>query len=207
MDSNIFLYGASGHCKVVIDILVLNKVAIKTIIDDDVSKKDILGIAVLHSSKIILGDKQKIIVAIGDNAIRKNIVEKINSSFYRAIHPSAVVSRYSVIGEGSVVMAGVIINADATIGAHCIINTAAVIEHDCHIGDYVHVSPNATLSGSVIVKEGAHIGVGASIIQGITIGRWATVGAGAVIISDVPDYAVVVGNPGKPIKKKQKNNE
>ena len=207
MDNNIFLYGASGHCKVIIDILSLHKVEINAIIDDDVNKKAILGIAVLHSSKVDFADQQKMIVAIGDNAIRKHIVKKLNSSYFTAIHPAAIVSNYSVINVGSVVMAGAVINADARIGYHCIINTGAIIEHDCQISDFVHVSPNATLSGAVTVMEGAHIGVGASVIQGVTIGKWATVGAGAVIIENVPDYAVVVGNPGRVIKNKQKTNE
>jgi acetyltransferase EpsM len=52
----------------------------------------------------------------------------------------------------------------------------------------------------VKVGEGTHIGIGSSVIQGITIGKWVTIGAGAVIIRDIPDFAVVVGNPGKIIK-------
>ncbi len=50
------------------------------------------------------------------------------------------------------------------------------------------------------VGEGTHVGIGACVIQGIKIGKWATIGAGAVIIKDVPDGAVVVGNPAKIIK-------
>ena len=203
MDSSIYLYGASGHCKVVVDILQENNQNIGAIIDDDPAKKELLGIAVLHSSNLIASCSQKMIIAIGDNAIRKNIVERMSLRFCTAIHPSAVISRYAVIEEGTVVMSSAVINASATIGKHCIINTAAIIEHDCQLADFVHISPNATLSGAVVVKEGAHIGVGACVIQGITIGKWATIGAGAVILSDVPDYATVVGNPGRIIKNKK----
>ncbi|MFC0184902.1 DapH/DapD/GlmU-related protein [Pseudarcicella hirudinis] len=66
--------------------------------------------------------------------------------------------------------------------------------------DFVHISPNACICGGVSIGEGTHIGAGAIVIQGISIGRWATIGAGAVIVKNVPDYAVVVGNPGKIIK-------
>ena len=107
-------------------------------------------------------------------------------------------SKATLILNGTVVMAGVSINADTRIGFHCIINTNASI-------DYVYISPNAALAGNVLVKEGAHIGIGASIIQGVKIGRWSTIGAGAVIIDDIPDFAVVVGNPGKVIKFNEKN--
>jgi acetyltransferase EpsM len=73
--------------------------------------------------------------------------------------------------------------------------------------DFAHISPGAHLAGNVTVQEGAHVGIGASIIQGITIGKWATIGAGTVIIQDVPDYAVVVGIPGKVIRYNQPTNE
>ena len=56
------------------------------------------------------------------------------------------------------------------------------------------------MAGNVAVGEGTQIGIGAAVIQGVTIGKWATIGAGAVIIEDVPDFAVVVGNPGRVIK-------
>jgi len=64
----------------------------------------------------------------------------------------------------------------------------------------VHISPNASLAGDVYIGEGTHIGIGAVIIQGLKVGKWVTIGAGAVVINDIPDFAVVVGNPGK-IKK------
>ncbi len=66
--------------------------------------------------------------------------------------------------------------------------------------DFVHISPNVAIAGGVKIGEGTHIGIGACIIPGITIGKWVTVGAGAIIIKDVPDFAVVVGNPAKIIK-------
>ena len=97
-------------------------------------------------------------------------------------------------------MPQVVVNADVTIGKHCILNSGSIIEHDCVLSDYVHISPNASLAGNVSVGEGTQIGIGASVIQGITIGKWVTIGAGAVIIEDVPDFAVVVGNPGRVIK-------
>ncbi len=80
---------------------------------------------------------------------------------------------------------------------YVIINTGASVDHDNIIGDYCHISPQATLCGNVSVGEGTHIGAGAVVIPGIKIGKWAVIGAGSVIVRDVPDYAVVMGNPGK----------
>ncbi|ENG5658918.1 acetyltransferase [Flavobacterium psychrophilum] len=205
MGNNIILYGASGHCKVIIDILQCNNQAIEGLIDDNPKFDTIFGFKVLNSNSFDFSSNKNVILSIGNNKIRKKLAVILSVNFVTAIHPKAIISRDVNLGVGTVVMAGVIINPDATIGNHCIINTGAVVEHDCEISDYVHVSPNASLAGNVFVGEGSQVGIGASVIQGIKIGKWVTIGAGAVIIKDVPDFAVVVGNPGRIIK--VNNNE
>ena len=201
-----YLYGASGHCKVIIDIITTAKeFEIEGIVDDNPIVDAIFDIPVFNTAVFETFADKPFIIAVGNNSMRKRIVEDINAIYETAIHPQAVISLHTDIDTGTAVMAGAIVNADAVIGKHCIINTAAVIEHDCTLGDYVHISPNAALGGAVQIAEGAHIGIGATVLQGLKIGKWATVGAGTVIIEDVPDYAVVVGNPGKIIKYDTKN--
>lgn len=207
MDTEYHIFGASGHAKVIIDILLTNSFSIASILDDHPKVSFLFDIPVIHFKDFIIKDKDKLIIAIGDNLIRKKVVEKNNFKFYRAIHPDATVSKFAAIAEGTVVMPKAVINAAATIGKHCIINSRSVVEHDCVLEDYVHISPNASLAGNVIVGEGSQIGIGASVIQGVKIGKWATVGAGTVILNDVPDYAVIVGNPGKIIKYNSIENE
>jgi acetyltransferase EpsM len=205
MENKVTLYGASGHCKVIIDILQKCNIKIDLIFDDYSSKTNILGYEILKTNQIEIANSNNMIISIGNNKVRKRLANQLNSSFATAIHPNALISKHITIGEGTVIMAGVIINPDTKIGKHCIINSGAIIEHDCIIEDFAHISPNAALAGGVEVGEGSHIGIGSSVIQGIKIGKWATVGAGAVIIKNVPDYAVVVGNPGKIIKYKKEN--
>ncbi len=198
--TNIILYGASGHGKVILDILQKSNIVVPYFIDDNKQLKEINGIEVKQTDLAVKNSEYSFIISIGNNTIRKEIAEKNVLSFATAIHPTAVLAKPIIIGEGSVVMANAVINANATIGKHCIINTAAVVEHDCHLGDFVHISPNATLSGTALVGEGTHIGSGAVVIPNITIGKWCTIGAGSVITKDIPDHAVVVGNPGRVIK-------
>jgi sugar O-acyltransferase (sialic acid O-acetyltransferase NeuD family) len=197
------LYGASGHCKVIIDILECAQMKIGTILDENPNTTAILGRPVAQASQFNIRPTDNLILSIGNNKVRKLLSAKLNANYVQAIHPKAIISKHSSIGAGTVIMAGVIINADATIGTHCIINTAAVVEHDCVIEDFVHLSPNVSLAGGVQVGEGSQVGIGATVIQGIKIGKWSVIGAGAVIISDVPDYSVVVGNPGRIIKNTQ----
>jgi acetyltransferase EpsM len=196
-----YLFGAGGHCKEIIDIIVESEVQkIESVIDHNPKSDFIFSIPILNFNQFENFEDKQFIVSIGDNKKRKRVVGLINALFVNAIHPKSVVSRFSKVLEGTVVMAGAIISANVTIGKHCIINTGAIVGHDCVIEDFVHISPNGSVAGNVKIGEGAHLGTGVTIIQGITIGKWAVVGAGAVIIEDVPDNAVVVGIPGKIIK-------
>ena len=205
MENSIALYGASGHGKVIIDILNVCGIKIKAVIDDNPKTEKILGITIVNAAdfdKTLFG---KIIISIGNNRIRKIVSQKIEADFVKAIHPLAIISSFSQIGNGTVVMAGAIINPDVVIGKHCIINTGAIIEHDNTIEDFVHVCPGVSLAGNVSIGEGTQIGIGATVIQGVKIGKWVTVGAGAVILKDIPDYGVVTGNPGKMMKYNKEN--
>ncbi|MDM1073316.1 acetyltransferase [Empedobacter brevis] len=198
-----YLYGASGHGKVIAEIAEENNIKIEAFIDEDLSKEELLDYPILHQ----VPDKQiEAVISIGSNQVRRKIVENNSRFNYKVlIHPKSAVSKRVTIGVGTVVMAGVSINAEVVIGKHCIVNTNASIDHECLIGDYAHISPSAALAGNVEVGEGTHIGIGSSIIQGIKIGKWCTIGAGAVIIKDIPDYAVVIGNPGKVLKYNKKD--
>lgn len=195
------IIGAGGHAKVIVDILLESRVEISGIWDENPEIKSFMGNAV-NGNFIEFKNIQtnQVIIAIGNNTIRKKVAAELIYNQAIAIHPSAVVSRFARVGIGTVVMANSTVNVNASIGEYAIINTNASIDHDCIIGNFVHISPQAGLAGNVTVGEGTHVGIGACVIQGITIGKWATVGAGAVIVKDVPDYAVVVGNPGKIIK-------
>ncbi len=200
MENSVVLFGASGHGKVIIDILQSNSFPIELVLDDHPKTATLLGVPVLRASNFDFTKMQNMIISIGNNKIRKTISEKFKVNYINAIHPTVILSKNSTIGLGTVVMAGVIVNADASIGNHCILNTGAIIEHDCCIDNYVHVSPGVSLAGNVTIGEGSHIGIGACVLQGVKIGKWVTIGAGAVVLNDVPDYAIAVGNPVRIIK-------
>lgn len=200
MKNKYYLFGASGHAKVILDIFFSNKIIVSAVLDDNPKISTLSNIPVIQANQFQFCEAQKFIISIGNNSIRKRIVENNIFDYYTALHIEASVSSFAFIGEGTVVMPQAVINSDAKIGKHCIINSRSVVEHDCVLENFVHISPNVSLAGNVIVGEGTHIGIGASVIQGINIGKWVTIGAGAVIINDIPDYAVVVGNPGKIIK-------
>lgn len=192
-----WLYGASGHGKVIKDILEAQGRKVDGFIDDDASVNELSDLPVLHSAE----KADEMIVSIGVNATRKKVVEKLHCKIgAAAIHPSAIISKTVEIGEGSVAMAGAIINADAKIGQHCIVNTGATIDHECQIGDYAHIAPGVNLCGQVHVGEGALIGAGSCVIPCVKIGKWCVIGAGSVVVSDIPDGYLAYGNPCKLVR-------
>lgn len=192
-----YLYGASGHAMVIMDILKAYGISIEGLVDDNPERNDLLGFPVFHGKL----DASPLIISIGNNKIRKKIAESYSAEFGIAVHPSAIVSEYAQIGEGTVVMQGAIIQTCAKVGKHCIINTGASVDHECQIDDYVHISPHATLCGNVHVGEGTWIGAGTTVIQGVKIGKWCMIGAGSVVTKDIPDGVLAVGNRCKIIKK------
>ncbi|CAM4240634.1 acetyltransferase [Gillisia hiemivivida] len=194
------IYGASGHGKVIIDIAESINITIDQIFDDNNKIYTLNEISVIHDlNKNFLNSDT--IIAIGNNKIRKRVADSFKGKIAEAIiHKSAIISPNAIVEKGTVIMPNASVNSATSIGEHCIINTASTIDHDCVLGNYVHISPNAAIAGNVIINEGTHVGIGAVVIPGIKIGNWVTIGAGAVIIRDVPDHAVVVGNPGKIIK-------
>lgn len=194
---HMYLYGASGHAKVIIDILKANNIKVTALVDDNKEVSSLSGLPVIHD---LSENISPLIISIGNNEIRKKIAKNLSVEYSQAIHPSAIISSSVFIGCGTVVMQGAVIQADATIGKHSIVNTGASVDHDCKIGDFTHIAPHSTLCGNVTVGEGSWVGAGATIIPGIKIGKWCTIGAGAVVIKDVPDYAVVAGVPAKVIK-------
>ena len=201
---NTYLYGASGHGKVVKDILNANGIKVEAFIDDNLDVDKCGGKPVLHDATGL----SPIIVSVGVNCVRKMIVERITVGnptieFATAIHPSAIVSPSAKIGEGTVVMAGVVINADAKIGKHCIVNTGTSIDHECVVENYCHIAPGVNISGDTHVGEGTWVGVGSCVMQGIKIGKNCMIGAGSVVVRDIPDGVVAYGNPFKVMRKNE----
>lgn len=198
--ATINLFGASGHAKVIKDIIAAQGDDVACLYDDAPHCSDIQGKPVMKASETTV--QGPMIISIGSNRVRKIIAQRYPLQYARAIHPRAIVSPSAIIGDGCVVMQGAIIQSDVRIGRHCIINTGASVDHECVIDDFAHVSPHATLCGNVHVGEGSWIGAGATVIPGVKIGKWCVIGAGSVVIRDTPDNTTIAGNPGKPIADK-----
>lgn len=194
------LFGASGHCKVVCNTLENLGIVINAIFDDNMSILNINNYKVSGVYNSNMYTEDKLIITIGDNKIRKDVSKIIKHNFGKCVSPFALCDKTIELGDGSIILQGAIVQRDSKIGEHVIINTSSSVDHDCIVSDFVHLSPGARLAGGVYVGEGTHIGINACVIPNVKIGKWCVIGAGSVIIKDIPDFSVVVGNPGRVIK-------
>ncbi len=196
-----YLYGAGGHAKVILEIAELNKIIISGLIDEDNKETLLKKYPILNPNYYTHLKGDTMLIAIGDNGIRRKIAEAFKTHFFSIAHPTADISPYSFIGEGTVIMRSAIINTDTQIGKHCIINSSAVVEHDCKISDYVHIAPNATICGGVSIGTGSFIGAGSVVNPNLKIGDFVYIGSGAVVVKSIENNSKVVGNPAKNLKR------
>jgi sugar O-acyltransferase (sialic acid O-acetyltransferase NeuD family) len=204
----LLIIGAGGHGRVVAEVAELMQLWDEiAFIDDKLFNSkinDIFVVGRLEDLSSLHQDYGEAIVAIGNNKVRLEFLDKLNKIGFKVpvlIHPSAIVSEKTLIDQGSVIMAGVIVNPNVKIGAGCIINTKVSIDHDCVLENGVHLSPGTQLGGTVFVQCQSWIGIGASIINNVVIGKDSIVAAGSAVINDVDANILVAGVPATPKKK------
>ncbi|MET1032103.1 acetyltransferase [Domibacillus tundrae] len=212
----IIIIGAGGHASVLIDTIEKEKkYSIYGIIDPVRPVNTIIyGYRVIGPEGVLLQINKHShggMAAIEDNWSRKKMIQTIqalvpNFSFISSIHPSAYVSSDVKIGDGTIVMAGAVINRNTIIGEQCIVNTNSSVDHDCILGDYVSIAPGATLGRQVKIGNSAVISLGANVIHSIRIGEHTIIGAGSTVLKNIDPYSVAYGTPAKIIRSRNQED-
>ena len=217
--NNILIYGASGHSKMIVDIILKNNqyniigfIDSYKPINTEIYGYKVIGnldsLAKLIEEHTIVG----IVIAVGDNFLRLNAYNNIVNiapkiEFIPVIHPSAVLANDVVIPKGTVLMASTIINANAKIGEFCILNSKSSLGHDSMMSDFSSLASGATTGGNVCIGFCSAISLEVTIIQNVSIGDYTVIGAGSLVLNDVEDYKKAFGTPISYIETREANSK
>ncbi|NBA88481.1 acetyltransferase [Emticicia sp. CRIBPO] len=201
----IILIGGGGHCKSCIEVIHSQGLyEIAGILDGALVAGNVLGYPVIGDDDMIealAADGHCFLITVGqikNSGIRRKLFEKVKACYgeFAVVKAStAYVSEYASVGEGTILMHGVFVNAGVSIGVNGIINTKALVEHDVVIGNHCHISTGSIINGDCVVEDNCFIGSGAVIRQGIVIAEKTVAGAGAVVVRNTEYEGVYAGNP------------
>jgi len=214
MNKKALIIGAGSYGEVMLTYLEEAGYEIVGFIDDDVSKigQTIHGIPVVGSfddivSRSFFIDFDVAFCSIGNNKTRVSYLSGLRMLGYETpnfIHHSAQITKDTSIGKGCYIFPNSTIMPHAQIEDFTIISIGSSIAHHTIIKKGSLISSGVSIGAYVTVGEQSIVGIGATVKSGpIKISDNALIGAGSVIINDVPANAVVVGNPGKIIKKRK----
>lgn len=198
----LLLLGGGGHCHASIDVIECEKKnrIVGIVLPTGGVHKPVLGYPVVGGDKdlpALLEETPSAIVAVGQvksaSARIKlfDLLKSLGAHLPIIQSPLSYCSRHALIGDGTILMHGSLVNARSKVGSNCIINSQALIEHDVEISDHCHISTGAKVNGSVRIGRGTFIGSGAIVKEGVTLGKNVVVGAGQLILNDVSDGMTV----------------
>jgi sugar O-acyltransferase (sialic acid O-acetyltransferase NeuD family) len=204
----IIIFAAGGHAVSIANIAISAGFDIAYFVDNLKKETTLLGIKVIAEiSNLPSLNDFEFSIAISDNFTRQIIYNEIlklnlNLRFPTLIHQSAIISHFSTIGEGTVVMPKAIVGPNSSVGKFCILNTQSSIDHDCVMSDFSSLAPNAVTGGNVKIGTRSAISIGAVVRNDVAIGDDSIIGANSYLQNDLANNCVAYGTPAKIIRKR-----
>lgn len=207
MTDGLVVVGAGGMGRETIDVARAAGREVVGVVDDGPSSADLDRLA--RSGVAYLGDLDgwlssgsttPWVVAVGDPTLRRRLTARLVRVAAPApalVHPAATLGSDVLIGDGTIVCAGVRVSTHVRLGRHDHLLSNAVVGHEVVVGDHVSINPGAVVSGAVRIGADTMIGAGATVLQQLTVGARSVVGAGACVVHDVTDDVVVRGVPAR----------
>lgn len=190
--NNLLIIGAGGHGRCCADIAkamnqfdkigFLDDVAVDTIVND------LHVIGKVDELPSFYGEYKNIVVAIGNNSVRKKLMkqcEDIGYNLVNLIHPLSSISSYVTLGKGIVVFPYTTIEANAVINDGCILCSGCVINHDAHLESYCLVYSNATIRPNTYIGKETRIGSNCCICTNVTIEDCSDIADGMIIRENI----------------------
>lgn len=148
----------------------------------------------------VINENDVFITAIGDNNLRKKIVDVIISKggkFITLIHKTSILHTNAIIGDGCLIQPNSMIGADTKIGCHSYIQNGVTIGHDAVIGSFCRIDCNVVFIGGTSCEDYVTVHTNSVVNHKVSIGEGAVVGACSFVIRKVKPGTTVVGNPAK----------
>lgn len=201
-NKSVSVFGAGGHARAVIGLLVDCGYTVSGIYDVNYSSDKPEIICGVRLTGTYPSPESEVVLAIGDGERRKSSFISTDLKIVREsiVHPSALIGLGVETGTSNLIFPRAVLHTEVKLGSNNIINTASVLEHETVIGNHNHISVGAILCGRVSVGDNCFIGAGTTIIDKIRIGHNVTIGAGSVVIRDISEPGVYVGNPARRIR-------
>lgn len=131
------------------------------------------------------------------------------------IEPGAIIREQVEIGKNSVIMMNATVNAGVKIGEETMIDMGAVIGSRARIGSRCHIAANSVVAGvleppsrnEVVIEDDVFIGANSVVLEGVRVGHDSVIGAMSLVTKDVPPHSVVMGIPGRIVRKNDEKTE
>ncbi len=205
------IYGAGGLGREVLELAkIINST--KEIWEDFVFIVDVeappvvndIAVYQYEEAKDRYGRNLSVVVGIGEPAVRERIFSKLEQDeiiLPSLVHPDVHIPESTSIGKGVVIQDGCFISCNAIIEDYVYVNAHAIIGHDDVLKRGCVISGFANLAGTVKVGSFSYVGMSACVIEKTAIGDYTIIGMASVVYKDIPDEAVAMGNPARPIKR------
>ena len=204
MSKSVYIFGAGGHTRSLISLLINCGFEIPGIYDETYtsSHKEIINSIQLLGELSNYKSKDNLVLSYGDNKKRKDLFLKYSNEVYKGniCHSTSFIDVTAKLGQSNFVFARTILNANVNIGDNNIINTAAILEHEVELGSHNHISVGTIICGRSKIGNHCFIGAGAVVNDKLEICDHVTIGSNAVVINSIKESGVYVGNPVRKIR-------
>lgn len=211
---NLIIIGASGYGREIYDMIERinekkDKYNVIGFIDDnekiwgtEVNTVSVLG-GMDYLKKNFNKKEVSAVLAIASADVKKKIALELDEyvQWETLIDPTALVSKYCKIGDGSLIGAFTQVGPNSIVGKFCSILYACSIGHDAILEDYVSVMDYCDITGYDYLEEGVYLGSSVAILPGLKVCKESVLGGGTVVVKDILEKGTYVGVPARLIKR------
>jgi sugar O-acyltransferase (sialic acid O-acetyltransferase NeuD family) len=206
-DNRVLIIGTGMEAKIAMDAFASDGSFVVCLIADreDNETTEVNDVSVLswleedEVHKLLSKEDCLYFVAIGDISRREEVYQYALKYAKRpateAKHSTSWVSDYAKLGQGNLLSAGVMIQANVKVEDHNHFHSGCTVEPDASIGSYCNFGSGVRIGANAVVEDGVFVGTGAVLHPGVKIGKGAMIGAGSVVLRDVKAGKKVFGNP------------